>query len=177
MTKIVGYLLLVLVWTTGLAAPDLGGGYKLGSGDVITIKVFGEPDLSFDQLRVTDAGTLPYPFLGELRVGGRTPQELTQLITRGLADGYLVNPRVTVNVTTYRQFYVNGEVKSPGGYPYQSGLTVRKAIALAGGKTERASENKISVIREGDVGGEPVRVTLDSQVYPGDILTIEESFF
>ncbi|WP_295456483.1 polysaccharide biosynthesis/export family protein [uncultured Thiodictyon sp.] len=177
MTKIFGYLLLVLLCSSGLAAPGLESGYKLGSGDVISIKVFGESDLSFDAVRITDAGTLPYPFLGEVRAGGRTPQELSQVITRGLADGYLVNPRVTINVTTYREFYVNGEVKSPGGYPYQSGLTVRKAIALAGGKTERASESKISVIREGDTGGEPVRVTLDSLVYPGDIVTIEESFF
>jgi protein involved in polysaccharide export with SLBB domain len=177
MHKIAAFLLLLLVWTASPAAPAEESTYKLASGDVISIKVFGEPDLSFENVRLTDAGTLPYPFLGEVRASGRTPQELEKLITRGLSDGYLVNPRVTINVINYRQFFVNGEVRTPGGYAYQPGLTVRKAIALAGGLTERASENKITIIRDGAAHNEPARATLESLVYPGDILTIGESFF
>lgn len=170
---LVWILLMACGWTQAAADST----YQLGSGDEISIQVFGEEDLSFDRIRLTDAGTLPYPFLGEVRAAGRTTRDLERLIADGLRGDYLVNPKVTVNVIEYRQFYVNGEVVAPGGYPFQPGLTVRKAIALAGGKTERASKSKMFVIREGDAASAPQRVTLDVRVHPGDILTIEESFF
>ena len=151
--------------------------YQLGAGDVISIRVFGEPDLTFERIRLSDAATVPYPLLGEVRAKGRTPVELESVISEGLRDGYLVSPRVTVNVTEYRDFYVNGEVSSPGGYSFQPGMTVRKAVSLAGGKTDRASTNKMFVTREGDADGEERRVELDDPLMPGDILTVEESFF
>ncbi|MCA3033625.1 MAG: SLBB domain-containing protein, partial [Rhodocyclaceae bacterium] len=73
--------------------------------------------------------------------------------------------------------FVNGQVEKPGGYPYVPGLTVRKAISIAGGFKERASKEKINVIREDDVKGNATRIALDAPVQPGDILTVEESFF
>jgi len=172
-----GYLLLAWLLTLPplTSVADVSD-YRLGSGDVISITVFGEPDLSFSNIRLTDAGTVPYPFLGEVRANGLTPLGLADAITRGLRDGYLVSPRVTVNVVEYRQFYVNGEVRSPGGYAFQPGMNVRKAIALAGGRTERASNRKMYITREGQFG-DGQRVTLDTAMRPGDILTIEESFF
>jgi polysaccharide export outer membrane protein len=151
--------------------------YRLGSGDVISISVFGEDDLSFERIRLSDAATVPYPFLGEVRAKGRTPSELEDLITKGLKDGYLINPRVTVNVLDYRQFYVNGAVESPGGYAFQPGMTVRKAIALAGGRTDRASNTKMFVNRDDEAEGTERPVSIDERLQPGDILTIEESFF
>lgn len=177
MTRPLGILFWFLWLAPVAGALAAESSYKLGSGDILSIKVFGEPDLSFDNIRLSDAGTFPYPFVGEVRASGKTVQELDDIITRGLADGYLVNPRVTINVVTYRQVFVNGEVESPGGYPFQPGLTVRKALALAGGQTERASENKITIIREGDARQEPLKATLDTPVQPGDIVTIDESFF
>jgi polysaccharide export outer membrane protein len=156
---------------------ELAERYQLGSGDVISISVFGQEDLSFERIRLSDAATVPYPFLGEVRAKGRTPTELEDLITNGLKNGYLVNPRVTVNVLEYRQFYVNGAVSSPGGYSFQPGITVRKAIALAGGRTDRASNTKMFVNRDSDPEGEQRRVSIDDRLQPGDILTIEESFF
>ena len=173
-------ILVVLMGITGIASAqdeNLNSRYRLGSGDVISIRVFGEEQLSFDRLRLSDAATVPYPFLGEVRAKGRTPVELEQLITEGLKGDYLINPRVTVNVIEYRQFYVNGEVKDSGGYAFQPGMTVRKAIALAGGMTDRASGNKMYVTREGDPEGEERSVELDTRLRPGDILTIDESFF
>jgi polysaccharide export outer membrane protein len=151
--------------------------YKLGAGDVISIKVFGEDDLSREKIKVSDAGTVPYPVLGELRVLGRTVGELEKQITDGLRGRYLVNPRVAVTIEEYRQFFVNGQVVKPGGYPYQPAMTVAKAISLAGGLKERASVNKMYLVREG--GGAQARVKVDmmAEVGPGDILTIEESFF
>jgi len=94
---------------------DSSSAYKLGAGDVISIKVFGEDDLSRDRVKVSDAGTVPYPVLGELRIRGRTVGELEKLITDGLRGRYLVNPRVAVTVEEYRQFFVNGQVEKPGG--------------------------------------------------------------
>jgi len=176
--RLLGLVLLLASSTLASAqSTELAERYRLGSGDVISISVFGEEDLSFERIRLSDAATVPYPFLGEVRAKGRTPSELQELITTGLKNGYLVNPRVTVNVLEYRQFYVNGAVESPGGYSFQPGMTVRKAIALAGGKTDRASNTKMFVNRDSDAEGEERPVSIDDRLQPGDILTIEESFF
>ena len=164
-----------------LAAPapaaSVVSNYKLASGDVITIKVFGEDDLSREKVKLTDAGTVFYPVLGELQVLGKTVGELEKQITEGLRGRYLVNPRVAVSVDDYRQFYVNGQVYNPGAYAFQPGLTVAKAVAIAGGFKERASQNKMFVIREVDAKKIKEKVELGTAIGPGDILTIEESFF
>ncbi len=151
--------------------------YQLGSGDIISIVVFGEEDLKREKIRLTDAGTISYPVLGELKVLGRTVGELEKIITDGLQGRYLVNPRVSVSVDQYRPYFIHGQVKSGGGYPFQPGLTVRKAVSVAGGFTERASKEKIFVIRDKDKNPKPVKVELDTPILPGDIITVEESFF
>lgn len=150
--------------------------YKLGPGDQIVIQVFGEPDLSMN-FRLNDSGRLNYPFLGELVVEGLSLTELEQLIARGLKGSYLLDPAVTVSIAEYRPFFLNGEVVRPGGIPYQPKLTVERAIALGGGFTERASRNKIEVIRAGDPAHASVRVELSDPVFPGDIITVKQSFF
>lgn len=148
--------------------------YPLGAGDLLSIKVFGEEDLSIEVL-LSDAGTVSYPFLGELTVLGLTIGELGEIIRTGLADGYLISPSVNVAVMEYRQFYINGEVEEPGGYPYQPGLTIQRAVALAGGFTERASRSKIYVVHEREE--QSSKLGLGGRVRPGDIITIRESFF
>lgn len=151
--------------------------YRLAAGDVITIRVLGEDDLSREKIRLTDAGTISYPALGELKVLGLTVGDLERIVTNGLKGRYLVNPRVSVQVEEYRPFYINGWVEKPGGYPFQPGLTVRKAASLAGGFKERASLSKIFIIREGDPAQRSQRVELNTPVMPGDIVTVDESFF
>ena len=151
--------------------------YKLAAGDVITIRVFGEDDLSRERVRLSDAGTIPYPVLGEVRALGLTIGEIEKSITAGLNGRYLVNPRVSITIEEYRPFYINGMVERPGGYPFQPGLTVLKASSLAGGFKERASSSKISIIREGDPTGRPQKADINSPVNPGDTVFIEESFF
>jgi polysaccharide export outer membrane protein len=151
--------------------------YELGAGDMIRIQVFGEEDLGME-VRLSDAGTISYPFLGEIQVKGLSVGRLEAAIIGGLKPDYLIDPKVSVSIIEYRQFYIHGEVKSPGGYAYLPGLTVRKAVALAGGFTERASKTKISVIHEGDEDvkkSEPI--ALGDKLAPGDIVTIEQSFF
>ena len=150
--------------------------YRLGPGDRIIIKVFGEEDLSMD-VRINDTGRLNYPFLGELVVQGLTVTELEQRITRGLKGSYLRDPAVTVSIAEYRPFFLYGEVQKPGGIPYQPSLTVERAIALAGGFTERASRTKIEVVRASDPKHKAVRVELSDPVFPGDVITVKQSFF
>lgn len=151
--------------------------YRLGVGDVISIRVFGEDDLSKEKVRLTDAGTVSYPVLGEIKVLGMTVGDLQRIVTDRLRGRFLVNPRVSVNVDEYRPFYINGMVEKPGAYPYQPGLTVRKAALLAGGFKERASTSRIYIIREGDRAQRSQKAELNTDVSPGDIVTVEESFF
>lgn len=157
-------------------APELSS-YKLGAGDMISVRVLGEDDLRREKVRLSDAGTISFPVLGEIKVKGLTVGGLEDYITKGLKGRYLLNPQVTVTIDEYRNFYVNGMVEKPGGYPFAPGLTVRKAITLAGGLKERASRDKINIIRDDDPKQTPRRVDMNAPVLPGDILTIEESFF
>ena len=157
--------------------PGTVSNYRLGSGDVITIQVLGEEDLKRERIRLSDAATISYPILGEIRLYGKTVAELETLIRDGLKGRYLVNPQVTVTINEYRNFFINGQVEKPGGYPFMPGLTVRKAVSIAGGFKERASKDKIFVIREDDKTQTPKRVDQSASVNPGDIITVEESFF
>lgn len=151
--------------------------YRLGSGDLMSVQVFGEDDLSLET-RLSDAGTISYPFIGEIKVKGLTIGELSQHITEKLADGYLISPSVNVTVVEYRQFFVNGEVEKPGGFAFLPGLTLQKAVALAGGFTERASKSKIFVTRESASGEQTTyQADLESKIFAGDIVNIEQSFF
>lgn len=151
--------------------------YKLAPGDVITILVFGEDEFTKEKIRLNDAGSVMFPGLGEVNVLGQTIGDLERLITEGLKGRILVNPKVAVQIVEYRPFYINGMVQSPGAYPFQPGLTVRKAASLAGGFKERASMSKIHIIRENDPAQRPQKVDLNTTMGPGDILTVEESFF
>jgi polysaccharide biosynthesis/export protein VpsN len=151
--------------------------YLLATGDVISITVFGEDDLKREKIRLTDAGTISYPVLGEIQVRGKTIGELEKLLTEGLRGSYLVNPRVSVTIDEYRPYFINGQVSNNGSFPYQPGLTVRKAVSIAGGFKERASMNKIFIVRDGDPTNTQVKVDLNAPVQPGDIITVGESFF
>jgi polysaccharide export outer membrane protein len=159
------------------AAPPELSQYKLGAGDVISVRVLGEDDLKREHVKLSDAGTMSFPILGEFRVKGMTVGDLEDYITRGLKGRYLLNPQVTVSIDEYRNFYVNGMVEKPGGYPFSPGLTVRKAVSIAGGFKERAARDKISVIHDDDPKQTPHKVDLNTALLPGDIVTVEESFF
>ncbi|WP_152442410.1 MULTISPECIES: polysaccharide biosynthesis/export family protein [Grimontia] len=149
--------------------------YVLDDGDWISIKVYGEEDLSMDILLST-RGRFDYPYLGRLEAAGKTVGQLQEIIQRGLKGDYLIDPKVTVNVMKFRKFYVNGEVHHPGGYDYQPGLTIGKAIAIAGGFTDRASRNKIQQT-EAKSGKTENNVGLSKAVGPGDIIVVDQSFF
>ena len=165
------------VCVTALAETNQLSSYRLGSGDMITVRVLGEEDLKRERVKLSDAGTLSFPILGEINVKGMTVGALEDYITKGLKGRYLVDPKVTVSIEEYRNFFVNGEVEKPGGYPYSPGLNIRKAISLAGGFRERASREKVLIIRDDDPTQTAKRVDLNTIVSPGDTITVEQSFF
>lgn len=162
--------------STPPAESGFAEGYLLGIGDRISVIVLGEKDLSMEVL-VNGQGTINYPFLGEIRVAGLTVNALRDEIEGRLKPDFLLDPQVTVQVLEYRKFFVNGEVQRPGGFSWQPGMTVRKAAALAGGFTQRASRSRLFIIRDADTEKKPVQVEIDAAVAPGDILTIDQSFF
>lgn len=166
------------LWADGLADT-----YRLGAGDLISIKVYDEPNLSLDNVKIADTGNISFPFLGNINVLGKTPKEVEEKIVMGLKGPYLVNPNVTVLILEYRPFYVIGEVKRPGSYSFQPGLTVARAISIAGGFTERASKNSIYIEHDFVKANSAKKksseksVELDNNVNPGDVITVKQSFF
>ncbi|MBZ9781533.1 polysaccharide export protein [Pseudomonas sp. REP124] len=170
-------LLLMLCLLPVAHAGDPGTQYKLAAGDVLRITVFGEPELSLKRIRLNDAGTFSYPFLGEISAKGLTPNQVEKIITDGLKQGYLVDPKVSLSQIEYRAFYINGEVQKPGSYPFVPGLTLDKAIALGGGLTERASIKRVTIVR-GD-GGQTLTddITRSTVISPGDTISIAQGFF
>lgn len=153
--------------------------YRLGAGDALRVTVFGEPDLS-GGFTVDGAGRVALPLIGEVRVGGLTVPEAEAAVVAHLADGYLRHPRVAIEVTNYRPFYILGEVRAPGSYPYAAGMTVMSAVALAGGFTYRADEDDVTITApggEGDAASQAREAALADAVLPGDVILIGERFF
>lgn len=151
--------------------------YQLAPGDIILVDVFAEPELS-KEYTVDESGAVSFSLIGEVSVIGLRTKEVEAVLKKRLEAGYLVNPKLNVTVKSYRAVYINGQVRSPNGYPFVPGMTVRKLISLAGGFTERASRSRIFVIADNAGANEkPKKVKLDATVRPGDIISVEESFF
>jgi polysaccharide biosynthesis/export protein len=152
--------------------------YQLAPGDKLKVTVFDEPTLT-GQYQVGVNGAITLPLLADVPAQGMTPDTLAQAIKDRLAaGGYVINPRVSVDVEGFRPFYILGEVNNPGEYPYAGKLTIMQAIAKAGGFTARAAKSSVVVRREA-WGGER-QVPLDGApllVAPGDTIIVKESFF
>lgn len=175
-------LLLALVSaTTGAAQQEVAEGpvsenYRLGPGDRISVNVFNHPDLSGDYT-LDGSGRFPMLLIGQVDGAGKTAAELEVAIVDALRPDYLVNPRVTVQVLTYRPFYIIGEINSAGAYPYVDGMTYLNAIAISGGYTFRAKQDIVYVIRAGDPEEEEIRLPVSDRVQPGDIIRVDERMF
>ena len=105
-----------------------------------------------------------------------TVGQLEKYINLRLKEGYFIDPRVSVSIKEYRKFFVSGEVKSPGGFSFEPGLTLEKAVALAGGFTQRASKKGIMVTREERGSAVERELALNDSVLPGDIITVKRKF-
>lgn len=157
----------------------------LGPGDKISIRVFGEEELT-GKFTISKGGTINYPYIGRIKIDGKTCAEVEDVVTAGLKDGYLKNPDVACAIEEYnsKRIYVLGEVKQPGSYPYKATLTIVEAFALAGGATNRAATNNTKLTRE--MNGEEVKVRVPMQevvegrrknirLLPGDVVYVPES--
>ena len=154
-------------------------GYRLDAGDTINIRVLGEESLSLE-LEIGESGSITYPLLREVGARGLTTNELEDKMTSRLIDEeYLIDPDISINIVEYRPFYISGEVEDPGSYPFEPGLTLRRAVSLAGGFTERASRTRITIL-DGDndeVEAEEDSELLDMRVNPGYTITVNQRFF
>jgi len=157
-----------------VSADDAGG--FLSSGDTLRITVYGHEDLS-GEFEVDAIGRVSLPLIGDVEAAGKTVNELKNVVIDALRPDYLKNPRVSIEIADYRPFYIFGEVKSPGSYPYASGMTVISAIAVAGGFTYRARKNRIRIVRGSEDNRAELRVTDDTPIKPGDVIEVPERFF
>jgi polysaccharide biosynthesis/export protein len=147
--------------------------YTLGGGDVIRVKVYGD-ETATGSYKVDDAGTVSMPLVGQLHVAGLTSAQAAAAIAAALADGYVRNPDVAVEIETYRPFFIQGAVKTGGQFPYVSGMTVRAAVSTAGGYSDTAQRQRATIYRKvGDQMQKSV-VDLDFPIYPGDTIVISE---
>ncbi|EGU32446.1 polysaccharide biosynthesis/export family protein [Vibrio scophthalmi] len=168
--------------------------YQLAAGDVISIKVYGEENLTIDEQKIDNREVIDYPYLGVIKLGGKTLEQVQSEITQGLQGDYLVNPKVNVAIVQYRNVYINGLVNKPGGYEYEPGLTVQKAISLAGGvmsKYRRSARAYRTKSTESDqyahLSAEQLAIEFDKNteteaelyqvIYPGDTIHVVASFW
>jgi polysaccharide export outer membrane protein len=161
---------------TVVVEEDDGGPYKLDSGDRLRIFVYGQPNLS--RLYTVDSeGRIFVPLIGEVQVRGSTTKGVSRTITRRLGTQFVKDPQVTVDIAQYRPFFILGEVRNAGQYPYVSGLTVQAAVAIAGGYADRANERAVRITRKHDGLVEKMDVPPDYVIRPGDEIYVYERWF
>ena len=150
--------------------------YRLGVGDKFKLTVYGEADLS-GEFQVNAAGIVSLPLIGQLPAQGQPIEKFREAVRARLSEGYLKNPRVTIEILSYRPFYVHGEVRQGGELQFKTGVKIRDAIAVAGGYTYRADHSYIYLTREGEAREMKVALPNDMTVLPGDNIRIPERFF
>lgn len=161
------------------AAVDVAAGtqdYRLDVGDKVRLTVFNEPTVS-GEFAVNPNGAISLPLIGEVPARGKTSREIAAEAQATFARGYLRDPKISMEVTTFRPFFILGEVKSPGQYPYTNSLTVLNAVATAQGFTPRARKAVAYIRRIGEANEQGYEVTPDLKVYPGDTIRIGERYF
>lgn len=167
---------MVALLMTALSSASLAqSGYRLGTGDKLRVTVFGEEEAS-GEYEIDGTGSISVRLLGRMQVKGLTVSEVEQsLIEQYRSRGFFRNPRISIELTNLRPFFILGEVEKRGSYPYVNGLTVAQAVAIAGGYTYRASRSRITIQRLGT--GKEESVSEEAPVLPGDIVRVPERFF
>lgn len=152
------------------------GPYLLDTGDVVRVTVYGDAELS-KSYRIDDGGAIAFPLVGSVPVRGVTTEEAGRRLARALANGFMRNPNVAVEIDAYRPFFIQGEVKTAGQFSYVYGMTVRAAISTAGGFTDTADRDRAVVYRR--QGDQMVKgmVDMDFPIAPGDTIVISERWF
>lgn len=152
--------------------------YRLSSGDKIRVIVFGEETLTGEYV-ITSGGNLSFPLIGNLNASNKTVEQLQVAITAALGDGFVNNPRVSIQVISFRPFYILGEVSRPGEYPVSTGLTLQQAVASAGGYTYRANTRRAYLKRANETAERllDLRSVGPVIVHAGDTIRIGERHF
>jgi polysaccharide export outer membrane protein len=153
-----------------------GPSYVLGPSDRVRLRVYGEGDITGDY-EVDTNGYISVPLAGRVKAAGLTTRQLERSVAEALSRGVLRDPRVNIEIATYRPFFILGEVKKAGEYPYKSGLTVLDAVASAGGYTYRANEGKVVIRRAGSTVEETHALDGPVLVFPGDNIRVPERYF
>lgn len=157
---------------------ELSEGYSIAAGDKLRVTIFDEPTLS-GEFEIGLKGDLAFPLIGSLDARGKTSKMIASSIADGLREGgYVIAPRVSIEVLQHRPFFILGEVTKPGEYPYVGDLTLEQAVAKAGGFTARADKRRVILRRQDWVSAR--MITLDGavlQIGPGDTITVKEAFF
>jgi protein involved in polysaccharide export with SLBB domain len=150
--------------------------YNLDTGDRVRISVFGQDGIS-NSYFVDAAGYVNIALVGPVAARGLTAPALAQAIAGRLREGFVREPHVSVEVEAYRPFYILGEVNAPGQYPYQPGITLETAIAIAGGYSARADKRNVMLTRA--MNGAPFKskVPLQTPLRPGDTINVAERWF
>ncbi|MGH6856478.1 MAG: polysaccharide biosynthesis/export family protein [Methylocella sp.] len=148
----------------------------LHPGDKIRIIVFGEDRLS-GEYEIDPAGFVSLPLAGTIKAAGLSKQQLERDLSKKFSGEYLRNPRVTVDVTSFRPFYILGEVTRAGEYPFKSGLNVMSAIAIAGGTTYRANRSTVLIQHIGENGFREYPLSPVIPISPGDLIKVPERYF
>lgn len=157
-------------------APPAAEPYLLSTGDKLRIIVFGQDSLS-NIYQVDASGRITMPLIGPIPVGGMTTAAATGVIESRLKGGYIREPKVTVEVDTYRPFFILGEVTTSGQFPYVNGMTVQTAVAIAGGFTPRAQRGYAELTRRTARGVRTAEVPINYTLRPGDTVVIKERWF
>ncbi|WP_299972281.1 polysaccharide biosynthesis/export family protein [Devosia sp. 66-22] len=152
---------------------DTARDYTLDTGDIVRVTVYGDETLT-NTYTVTDKGTVAFPLIGQVGARGQTITTLERMITERLAAGYMISPKVSVEVSTYRPFFIEGAVTTAGQYAYVYGMSARAAIATAGGLTEFADRNRVNVYRRVGKSMTKLTIGLDQPILPGDTVVVLE---
>lgn len=153
-----------------------GSPYRLDSGDRLRVTVFGQTNLS-RSYPVDEGGFISMPLIGAVKARGISTFQLEERIAKSLRRKYVKDPKVTVDIETSRPFFILGEVRNGGQYPYVADMTVQTAVAIAGGFTPRAKKRSVQLTRR--INGATVtrNVPASWKVQPGDTITVKERFF
>lgn len=164
--------------------------YTIGVEDIIKIDVI-QPEQITSTVTVSPDGFISFPYIGSLKVKGKTLTEIQEEIVKSLTDGYMKYPIVSVILveSRSRKFFVYGEVIKPGTYPLEENTTVMRAISMAGGFTKYGSSSRVKVLkpRKNSPGYDTIKINLkglmdgdaqaDQILESGDIVVVSEGVF
>jgi polysaccharide export outer membrane protein len=163
MRQTIEAVLLVFLFTVlgNVSAEEKPVDYRLGPGDAIRIMVFQNPDLTLES-RVSESGTITYPLIGAVEIGGLSVGAAEQKIAAGLKEGgFVQQPQVNIVLTQVRgsQVSVLGQVSRPGRFPIETANTkLTEMLATAGGIAPNGAD---TLILTGTRNGKPLRMEID----------------